>query len=96
MPAHTIVEPPRQPAAPAASAADPYTRYFARVDQHLEGLPRSERLPFLRGQRTKFLADYELFCRDVDNGIERADENATDYVTIIAELGARVAREERQ
>lgn len=79
---------------PTTPSPDPYTRYFARVDQHLEGLARSEHLPFLKAQRNRFIQAYGDFTADVDNGIDRPNENAADYVTIIAELGARVRREE--
>lgn len=93
MPAITAEAPPLAPAA-AREAADPYTRYFARVDAELDGKSRQYARRFLEIQRTKFIADYGRFTEDVDAGRPRPMEQASDYVTIIAELGARLHRME--
>lgn len=82
---------------PAQDAADNTDRYMLRVAEHLEGLPPAERLPFLKGQRRRWVSLYERFCTRVESGLPTEfDESVTDYLLTIAALDQRIGLENRK
>jgi len=95
MPAFTQIAPAAPQ--PAQDTSDNTDRYMGRVAQHLEGLPPAERLPFLKGQRRRWISLYERFCDRVECGWKpEFDENATDYLLTIAALDQRIGLEARK
>lgn len=79
-------------------APDRTARFMRRVEEHLEGLARSERLPFLLGQRTAWIARSERFAESVDRGCYDDVPDAPtiwDYTFTIMALDRRIAEERR-
>lgn len=100
MTAHTATQPGR--AAPAFAPTphpvqDRPERFGKRLDEHMEGLPRAERLPFLIRQLGVWERRYDAFQLRVDAGeAPEWGESATDYVITIADIQSRIAREKGQ
>lgn len=91
---------PRQdsPAAVAATpeAQDRTERFCKRLDEHMEGLPRAERLPFLERQRGVWERRYDAFQQRVAANKEpEFGETAWDYRFTIDEISKRIGREQR-
>lgn len=85
---------PDRPAAPVSARTD---RYMARVASHLEGLPKSERVPFLQRERVKWITRSEQFAAHIDaGGSPNSDETVDDYVLTIMALTSRITQEQRQ
>lgn len=80
-----------------ASPVSPRTdRYMARVADHLATLPKTERLPFLRRERVKWIARSEEFAAKIDGGGEpSSDESIYDYTLTIMALSSRIAHEQK-
>jgi hypothetical protein len=90
---------PALTAPPIAPAADPtpdnVTKYFARVDKHVEAMSPAERLAFYRRDRIRWIALEEEFAQRIDRGeFPKPGEHAVTYLLIVAELGARLRRAE--
>lgn len=96
MPAFTTTVPRPDVASPAAEP-DPVKRYFARVDEITRHMTPAERLVFLRRDHVRWIGIAEEFAARIDSGhMPHPGEDAFAYTLTIAELGARIAREERR
>lgn len=98
MPAHTIVEPPRQPAAPPTERV---IRYEMKLDEALAIMAEEGRSPAyvlkeLRDERVRWIARYEEFVASLDRGCPAPwGTHVNDYLEVIALLGKRIADAER-
>lgn len=97
MPAYTTPEPPRAATEPPQGAPDVTGAYMRKLERHVALLPAADRVPFLRDLRLWWIAEYDRWTARMEASNPTATDltcRATDFSLTIAELGARVSREE--
>jgi hypothetical protein len=71
-------------------------RYFARADAHMADMTPPAQLAFLRAELDKWNTRYLTFQKEVFVGKYEGETSAWEYAEVIAVIGTRIARLERE